>query len=63
MLDQYVTDNFPTVKAPLEAWPIMPADAYNRPLRARPRSSSYRQRRLSSVAASRHVRPKTWSKA
>jgi hypothetical protein len=28
MLDQYVTDNFPTVKAPLEAWPTMPADAY-----------------------------------
>ena len=24
MIDQYVTDNFPTIKA----WPIMPADAY-----------------------------------
>jgi hypothetical protein len=25
MPNQYVTDNFPTVNAPLEAWPIMPA--------------------------------------
>jgi hypothetical protein len=24
MLDQYVTDNFPTVKPPLEAGPVMP---------------------------------------
>ena len=28
MSDQYVTDNFPTIKAPLKTWPIMPADAY-----------------------------------
>ena len=28
MSDQYVTDNFPTINAPLKAWPIMPADAY-----------------------------------
>ena len=28
MLDQYVTENFPTKIAPLQAWPIMLADAY-----------------------------------
>ena len=28
MIDQYVTDHFPTVIAPLEAWPTLPADAY-----------------------------------
>jgi hypothetical protein len=28
MLNQNVTDIFPTIKAPLKAWPIMPADAY-----------------------------------
>jgi hypothetical protein len=28
MLDQDVADTFPTIKAPLEAWPIMPGDAY-----------------------------------
>jgi hypothetical protein len=28
MSNQNVTDNFPTIKAPLKAWPIMPAAAY-----------------------------------
>ena len=28
MSNQNVTDNFPTIIAPLKAWPIMPADAY-----------------------------------
>jgi hypothetical protein len=28
MIDQYVTDHFPTAIAPKEAWPTMPADAY-----------------------------------
>ena len=28
MLHQNVTDNFPTIQAPLKAWPIMSADAY-----------------------------------
>ena len=28
MIDQYVTDNLPTIIAPLKAWPVMPADAY-----------------------------------
>jgi hypothetical protein len=28
MLHQNVTDNFPTIQAPLKAWPIMSADVY-----------------------------------
>jgi hypothetical protein len=28
MLNQNVTDNFPTVKAPLQEWPVMPVEAY-----------------------------------
>ena len=28
MIDQYVTDNFPTIIAPLKAWPTLSADAY-----------------------------------
>ena len=28
MIDQYVADNFPTIIAPLKAWPILSADAY-----------------------------------
>jgi hypothetical protein len=28
MIDQYVTDNLPTIKASSEAWPTMPVEAY-----------------------------------
>ena len=28
MIDQYVTDNLPTIIGPLKAWPTMPAEAY-----------------------------------
>jgi hypothetical protein len=28
MLNQNVTENFPTVEAPLQEWPVMPAEAY-----------------------------------
>jgi hypothetical protein len=28
MIDQYAADNFPTIKAPFKAWPIVPVEAY-----------------------------------
>jgi hypothetical protein len=34
MIDQYVTDRFPTAIAPQEAWPIMSPDLWLSPARS-----------------------------